>query len=61
MLTYHSSSLMPGGSPYARTEAARDALLDALTKYIRFFATIPGWTTLTTTKLANHMRADLPT
>ena len=61
MLTYHSSSLMPGGSPYARTEAARDALLDALTKYIRFFATIPGWTTLTTTELANHMRADLPT
>ncbi len=60
MLTYHSSSLMPGGSPYARTEAARDALLDALTKYIGFFATIPGWTTLTTTELATLMRADLP-
>lgn len=58
MLTYHSSSLMPGGSPYARTEAARDALLDALTKYIGFFATIPGWTTLTTTELATLMRAD---
>ena len=58
MLTYHSSSLMPGGSPYARTEAARDGLLDALTKYIGFFATLPGWTTLSTTELATLMRAD---
>lgn len=58
MLTYHSSSLMPGGSPYARTEAARDALLDVLTKYIRFFATLPRWTTISTTELATLMRAD---
>ena len=58
MLTYHSSSLMPGGSPYARTPAARDRLVATLTKYIDFFASMPGWTTVTTSSLAERMRAE---
>lgn len=57
MLTYHSSSLMPGGSPYARNVAERDALVGTLTKYIEFFTNIRGWTTTTPTKLASSMRA----
>ena len=57
MLTYHSSSLMPGGSPYARNVAERDALLGTLTKYIEFFTSMPGWTTITPTELASSMRA----
>jgi hypothetical protein len=56
MLTYHSSSLMPGGSPYARHASDRDALLDALTKYIDFFTSMPGWTSITTNNLAKIMR-----
>ena len=59
MLTYHSSSLMPGGSPYARTVADRDALVATLTKYIEFFATLPGWTTRTASQMATSMRADI--
>lgn len=58
MLTYHSSSLMPGGSPYAGTEAERDEFLSALTGYIDFFTTLPGWTTTTATELAATMRLD---
>ena len=57
MLTYHSSSLMPGGSPYARDVSSRDALVGALTKYIEFFTNMPAWTTITTSKLAATMRA----
>jgi len=37
MLTYHSSSLLPGGSPYARNAAERDALLAAVDGYLSFF------------------------
>ncbi|MDT7952963.1 MAG: glycosyltransferase [Acetobacteraceae bacterium] len=57
MLTYHSSSLMTGGSPYARTPADRDALVGTLTEYIGFFTSIPGWATLTASGLATTMRA----
>ena len=57
MLTYHSSSLMPGGSPYARNVSDRDALLGVLTNYIGFFTSMPGWTTTTPAKLASSMRA----
>lgn len=57
MLTYHSSSLMPGGSPYARDERARDALVGTLTNYIEFFTSMPAWTTVTTSELAADMRA----
>lgn len=57
MLTYHSSSLMPGGSPYSRTTTARDALVGALTNYIDYFTSMSAWTTITTNNLAAQMRA----
>ena len=37
MLTYHSSSLLPGATQYVRTEADRNAFLGALDGYLRFF------------------------
>lgn len=37
MLTYHSSSLLPGGAPYVRTAAERQAFLEVLGGYCRFF------------------------
>ncbi len=37
MLTYHSSSLLPGAAPYVRSMAARDAFLATLEGYCRFF------------------------
>ena len=47
VLTYHSSSLMPGGSPYARTLQDRDELLGTLTDYLGFFESLPRATTST--------------
>jgi hypothetical protein len=37
MLTYHSSSLLPGATSYVRTEADRQAFLATLDGYLRFF------------------------
>ncbi len=37
MLTYHSSSLLPGGSPYVRSAEDRDRFLAALDEYLTFF------------------------
>lgn len=37
MLTYHSSTLLPGGTPYVRSIADRDAFLRALEGYLEFF------------------------
>ncbi|CCG40557.1 polysaccharide deacetylase family protein [Magnetospirillum molischianum] len=36
-LTYHSSSLLPGGSPYVRTERDRDLFLGWIEAYLDFF------------------------
>jgi len=47
VLTYHSSSLMPGGSPYAETRRDRDRFLRTLTHYLGFFAGLPSATTTT--------------
>jgi hypothetical protein len=38
MLTYHSSSLLPGSTPYVRDSADRRAFLSTLDAYLRFFA-----------------------
>ena len=57
-LTYHSSSLMPGGSPYARTLADRDAFVATLTQYVRYFTAIPRWATTTVANLAAGMRSE---
>jgi hypothetical protein len=37
MLTFHSSSLLPGGTPYVRSEADRRAFLNVLEGYCSFF------------------------
>jgi hypothetical protein len=37
MVTYHSSSLLPGATPYVRDVADRRAFLNTLDGYIRFF------------------------
>ncbi len=37
MLTYHSSSLLVGGTPYVSTEADRQTLLATLAGYLEFF------------------------
>jgi len=37
MLTYHSSTLMPGGSPYVRNEVEKQEFLDCLAGYCQFF------------------------
>jgi hypothetical protein len=37
MLTYHSSSLLPGATSYIRTEADRRRFLESLDRYIAFF------------------------
>lgn len=58
VLTYHSSSLMPGGSPYARSVSQRDDLLDQLGRYVAYFTSFPRWTTTTVSKLAVAMRAE---
>lgn len=41
--TYHSSSLMPGGSPYAVSEVDVDAMLDHMRRFFdHFFGTMNG-------------------
>ena len=37
MLTYHSSTLLPGGSPYVGTLEMREAFLQTLDGYLEFF------------------------
>ena len=36
-ISYHSSTLLPGATTYARTEAKRDELLDCLDKTLEYF------------------------
>ncbi len=42
MLTYHSASLLPGGTPYVRSEADRAAFLGVLAGYCAFFMNTLG-------------------
>src|SRR3954447_501252 len=55
VLTYHSSSLMPGGSPYARTVRIRDELLQTLTAYLQYFKSLPGAATATIQAMAQSL------
>ena len=57
VLTYHSSSLMTGGSPFSQTISARDRVVRSLTHYIRYFAGIPRYATTTVSRLATRMRS----
>ena len=44
MLTYHSSSLLPGATDYVRDAAERSAFIATLDGYLRFFRTeLGGW------------------
>ena len=42
MLTYHSSSLLPGATPYVRNEVERVEFLERLDGFCRFFMTTLG-------------------
>jgi hypothetical protein len=57
MLTYHSSSLLPGATPYVRTEADRADFLRALEGYLRFFLVELGGCTRTVTRIAAALSA----
>ena len=52
MLTYHSSSLKPGATAYARNEGERDQLLARLEGYIAFFVNELGGRTDTASRIA---------
>jgi hypothetical protein len=52
MLTYHSSSLLPGVTQYVRTETDRRAFLATLDGYLRFFLAELGGRADTATRVA---------
>jgi hypothetical protein len=62
MLTYHSSSLLPGATSYVRTEAERTRFLATLDGYCRFFLGSAGGRAGTVTGVATALMdtADRP-
>lgn len=56
MLTYHSSSLLPGATQYVRTEAERHDFLATLDGYLRFFTAELGGRLETVTRVAAALR-----
>lgn len=56
MLTYHSSTLLPGGTPYVRSVADRDAFLHTLEEYFEFFMGECGGRGKRVTELATSTR-----
>ena len=57
MLTYHSSTLLPGATPYARDRAQRDAVVKAIERYLAFFHDECGGRSLTATQVAEALSA----
>lgn len=55
--TLHSSSLLPGGSPYCRTQADVDGLL-ARTEQCLSAASAAGWRSATVTQTAKELEAE---
>jgi len=55
MLTYHSSSLLPGATQYVRTEMDRRAFLATLDDYLRFFLVAFGGRAETVTGVATSL------
>lgn len=55
MLSYHSSSLLPGATQYVRTEADRRAFLATLDGYLRFFLAELGGRADTVTRVATAL------
>lgn len=54
-LSFHSPSLMPGGTPYARSEADVRALLDACRRYFEHFLGELGGVPLSLSELAARL------
>lgn len=55
MLTYHSSTLLPGGTPYVRSVADREEFLHALESYFEFFMSECGGRSKRITDLATSL------
>ena len=53
--TLHSSSLMPGGSPYTRSIADADRILESTALALRAVAQYPGFSPATVTQTALHL------
>lgn len=58
MLSMHSSSLLPGATEYARTEAERDALLTRIDGYLGFFHSALGGVGLRVSEAAARLEAE---
>jgi len=58
MLTYHSSSLLPGATQYVRTEADRRSFLETIDEYLRFFLVELGGRADTVTGVAAALMAE---
>jgi hypothetical protein len=59
MLTYHSSSMLPGATAYVRTEAERSAFLATLDGYLRFFLGEIGGRADTVTRVAAALMPEI--
>ena len=57
MLTYHSSSLLPGAAPYVRSAGDRDRFLAALDGYIAFFLNECGGRAMAVSAAAARLRS----
>ena len=58
MLTYHSSTLFPGATPYAPGEAERDAFLGALEGYLAFFLGECGGQVMRVSEMGGELAVD---
>ena len=59
-LTYHSPSLMPGGTPYVRDRAQLAEFLRAIDHYLAYFLGELGGRPITPTALYRMLRDDRP-
>jgi len=57
MLTYHSSSLLPGAAPYVRSAGDRERFLGALDGYIAFFLNECGGRAMAVSATAARLRS----
>jgi hypothetical protein len=60
MLTYHSSSLLLGATPYVRSEQDRDEFLAILAGYIEFFLTECAGRSEALSAIKAHLVAERP-
>src|SRR5579859_23606 len=58
MLTYHSSSLLPGATPYVQTEQDRQAFIATLTGYLDFFMGDCSGRSAALSEIKDHLRHD---